>query len=83
MGVVARRAAKTTLALAITATLFHLFHLPDEPGLLLVRSAVYGKEFDQRQPRTIIELVAADTIDPVVALEVALLADRVPDAGSR
>jgi hypothetical protein len=77
MGVVARRAAETALARAETATHFHLFRLPDELGFLLLRPAVDGEEFDQRKPRAIVEHFAVETFDPVVALEVALLADSV------
>ena len=75
MGVVARRAAKAALALAETATFFHLFHLPYEFSLLLFRQAVDREEIDQRKPRTIFEFVAAEAIDPVVALQVTLFAD--------
>ena len=75
MGVVARRTAETALALAETATFLHLFHLPDELGLLAVRAGVDREEVDQRKARTKLEFVAANTIDPVIALEVALLAD--------
>ena len=78
MGVVARRTAKTALARAKAATPFHLFHLPDELGLLLLLTAVDREEFDQRKPRTIIEHAAARTLDPAVALEVAFGTNIVP-----
>ena len=68
MWIVARRAAKAALALTETATFFHLFHLPNEFGLLLLRKSVHCEEIDQWKPRTIFEFVAAETIDPVVAL---------------
>ena len=68
MGVVARRAAQAALALPVAATFFHLFHLPNEFSLLLVRKAVDREEIDQRKSRTIFEFVAAEPIDPMVAL---------------
>ena len=79
MGVVARRAAETALALAETPTFLHLFHLPDELGLVVVRAGKYREEVDQRKARTKLGFVAANTIDPVITLEVALLADSRPE----
>ena len=76
MRVVARRAAEASLARLVTLTFFHLFDLSDEPGLLQLRAAIDREELDQRQARSKIEQVAADSSDPVIALKMALLADR-------
>jgi hypothetical protein len=78
MGVVARRAPKPALAFAETATLPHLFHLTDETCLFSIHPAVDREEFDQGKAWPIIEHAAAETLDPVVPLKMALLANSRP-----
>ena len=81
--VVARDAAELALARAEAAARFHLLDLPSHLELALVAVLLdeNGQETVQWQARAEIEEVTARPGEAEQALQMALLADRIPQRG--
>ncbi len=81
MGIVARDAAEAATALLITLAFAHLFDVSAKLLASLVGTRKDGQELAQRQSRSKIKRVSPRAFDAVVAKEMALFADRIPQAG--
>src|SRR5436305_12110717 len=82
VGVVAREATHLARARSEATALMHLFDLAEESGLVEILR-LHEHRFDRRQgqPRAVVGEAPARPDDADIALQVALLADRLTEHG--